>query len=161
MKWNSSKPIFDSNNLRVNGILYDYIRFNGLFKWVWFLKLLESILVVKLPSNVVKLYGPHLTCKFVLAQCKLFIQLAKCLPCLSNIEEYKYIKMIKYLFYNDFSILIELSLVRLHWVNSTNPMFQIQMRAFSRQNRTLCYRREKQTVKIYKSESNNLSFLLV
>lgn len=54
---------------------------------------MEALLSLKLPYNLVKLYGPHLTCKFYLLLCKTYVQIATCLPCLPNLQEFELVKL--------------------------------------------------------------------
>lgn len=66
VQFNSSKPIFDADNLYC----------------------LENILSLKLGDNVSKLYGPHIICKYYLVLSKLFVQIASTLSCIPNMKEY-------------------------------------------------------------------------
>jgi hypothetical protein len=50
---------------------------------------LEAILFLKLSNEMIKLMGSHLVCRFYLVQCKLFVQIAACIPCLPNLEEFQ------------------------------------------------------------------------
>ena len=76
--WNSSKPIYDINNL----------------------KCLESLLFLKLTNDIIRVLGSHLTCRFYMVQCKLFVQIASCLPCSPNFNEFKASPLHKFHNYN-------------------------------------------------------------
>ncbi|VDH93978.1 Hypothetical predicted protein, partial [Mytilus galloprovincialis] len=65
LKYNTSKPITEPNNL----------------------KLLEMVLDKRLSSSLATLYGPHMTCHLSLAQANLFIKLAETLHVIPLIED--------------------------------------------------------------------------
>jgi len=56
---------------------------------------LEALLSLKLPYNLVKLYGPHLTCRFYLLLCKTYTQIATCLPCMPDLEKFEFAYLTK------------------------------------------------------------------
>lgn len=64
--WDSSKPIFELNNLRC----------------------LEAMLSFRLPKNLAKVYPPQLSCRLYLVLCKLYVQIALSLPCLPNLDRF-------------------------------------------------------------------------
>ncbi len=64
--WDASKPVYDLVNLRC----------------------LETAMCLRLPKHVVKLYPPQLTCRLYVVQCKLFVQVGSCLPCLPDFESF-------------------------------------------------------------------------
>jgi hypothetical protein len=64
--FDSSKPVYDLNNLRC----------------------LENALSMKLSKFLAKLFGPHLTCRYHLVVAKLFAQIGSCLPCQPNLNAF-------------------------------------------------------------------------
>ena len=98
--WDSSKPVFDFNNLRVCD---NYFIIDSFLNWIEIpsslnykyltiffcsIKCLEATLSLKLSKFLIKLYGPHLVARYYLVQSKLFVQIASCLPCLPNLEDF-------------------------------------------------------------------------
>ena len=45
---------------------------------------------LRLKAHMVKIIGPHLSCRFYLTQCKLLSQIASTLPCLPNFDPFKW-----------------------------------------------------------------------
>jgi len=64
--WDASKPVYDLINLRC----------------------LETALCLRLPKHLIKLYPAQLTCRLYVLQCKLFVQVGSCLPCLPDFESF-------------------------------------------------------------------------